>query len=75
LIDDVKIPLEFMRIQAARLIDWKGNLPHPEFDLLLKSIEQILVSPQQAENFRNSTKQNHHLRVRGYIKKIFIKIN
>jgi len=45
LIDDVKIPFEFKHIQAAQLIDWQGALPDPEFDLLLKSVGEILGKP------------------------------
>lgn len=47
LIDDVKIPLGFGRIEAARLIDWHGTSPHPEFDQLLKSIAEILGNPPE----------------------------
>ena len=32
LLDEVHIPLEFRRIQAARLRDWHDTGPHPEFD-------------------------------------------
>lgn len=46
LIDDVKIPIGFKRIQAARLVDWRGTLPNPEFDLLLKSVAEI-VGPKE----------------------------
>lgn len=42
LIDNVKIPFEFRHIQAAQLKDWQGSLPNPDFDLLLKSVEEIL---------------------------------
>jgi len=42
LIDDVKIPLEFRRIQAASLVDWKGTLPHQGFDRLSEAIAGIL---------------------------------
>jgi len=42
LIDDVEIPFEFRRIQAARLVDWKGRSPHPEFDTLLEAVRAIL---------------------------------
>ncbi len=45
LIDDVEIPFGFGRIQAAKLIDWDGTPPHPEFDLLLDSISEILGRP------------------------------
>jgi formylglycine-generating enzyme required for sulfatase activity len=42
LIEDVDMPIGFGRIQAARLIDWKGTLHHPEFDLLLNSVSGII---------------------------------
>jgi formylglycine-generating enzyme required for sulfatase activity len=42
---DVKIPLAFRRIKAADLQDWEGKLPHPGFDMLLKSIADILGRP------------------------------
>ncbi|HEY9205323.1 MAG TPA: TIR domain-containing protein [Candidatus Methanoperedens sp.] len=45
LIDNVKIPFEFRHIQAAQLIDWQGVLPNSEFDLLLKSVGEILGEP------------------------------
>jgi hypothetical protein len=41
LIDDVEIPFGFSRLEAARLINWDGN-PNSEFDLLLKSITNIV---------------------------------
>ncbi|MHA1410933.1 MAG: toll/interleukin-1 receptor domain-containing protein [Candidatus Odinarchaeia archaeon] len=49
LIDDVEIPLGFKRIQAAQLIDWSGTLPNPEFDLLLKSVTEIVGQKQSLE--------------------------
>jgi hypothetical protein len=42
LIDDVKIPLEFRRIQAAWLVDWQGTLPHPGFEQLTEAVAAIL---------------------------------
>lgn len=42
LIEDVNIPFEFRHIQAANFTDWQGTLPNPEFDLLLKSVKEIL---------------------------------
>ena len=42
LIDDVEIPLGFRGIQTARLIDWDGKSPHPEFDKLLEALCAIL---------------------------------
>jgi len=42
LIENVKIPLGFRRIQTARLSDWKGNDDDSEFNQLKESIKQIL---------------------------------
>jgi hypothetical protein len=49
LIDDVEIPIGFKRIQAAQLIDWSGTLPNPEFDLLLKSVTELVGQKQSIE--------------------------
>jgi hypothetical protein len=38
LIEPVKIPLEFKRIEAADLSDWHGDSSHGEFDELLRTI-------------------------------------
>lgn len=42
LIDQVSIPLEFKRIEAADLSDWQSDSPHLEFDQLLKTVAGIL---------------------------------
>jgi len=42
LIEEVKPPLAFRRIEAAKLIDWDGSLSDDEFELLLGSLERIL---------------------------------
>ena len=42
MIADVGIPLGFRRLQAARITDWEGQMPHPEVDKLLKAIKAIL---------------------------------
>ena len=39
LIDDVKIPLEFRRLQAADLSQWQGEDSHPELEKFCRSIE------------------------------------
>jgi beta-lactam-binding protein with PASTA domain len=44
LIDDVKIPLEFRRVQAANLSDWRGGTDHPELATLFRSIADRLVA-------------------------------
>jgi len=41
LIDDVPIPLGFGRIQTANLVGWRGDLDHPEFEQLSRSVAQI----------------------------------
>ena len=49
LIDNVNIPLEFRRIESARLYDWKGDRSHPELQLLLAAIGEIIgLAPRQA---------------------------
>ena len=49
LFDDVTMPLEFRRIQAARLVDWDGRLDHPDFERLVEAVETITgVSHQEA---------------------------
>ena len=42
---DLKLPLEFKRLQAANLADWRLDEPHEEFQRLLKSIESLLRIP------------------------------
>lgn len=40
LIEDVKIPLEFRRLQAADLSHWRGELEHPGLEEFFESIER-----------------------------------
>src|SRR5262245_4320192 len=42
LIDNVKAPLAFRRIQAARLVDWQGESSHSELMMLFESIRAII---------------------------------
>jgi hypothetical protein len=44
-LDNVKIPLEFRRIQSAHLSDWKGGLTDPEIIRFISSIAAILEKP------------------------------
>jgi hypothetical protein len=53
-IDDTEIPMGFGLIQAASLIDWQGELPNQEFDLLLESVREILGSSTVPETEENS---------------------
>jgi formylglycine-generating enzyme required for sulfatase activity len=47
LLDEVRIPLEFRRMQAARLLDWHDTGPHPEFDKVMQAITALLGPPPQ----------------------------
>jgi hypothetical protein len=42
LIDEVQIPFEFRRIQAADLTDWKAEIDHPGFTIILGAISGIV---------------------------------
>jgi formylglycine-generating enzyme required for sulfatase activity len=67
LIDDVKIPLAFRRIQAADLKDWVGKLPHLGFDNLLKAVTGILGRPvqpgQKTEEVRDIEPEKVHISI------------
>jgi hypothetical protein len=58
LIDKVRIPLEFKRIEAADLCDWQGDSPHSEFDQLLKTVASLLdgSAPTQIKQMLSNTK-------------------
>ncbi len=52
LIDNVKIPLEFKRIEAADLSDWQGDSSHRECDQLVRTVAGMMdgsapVQPRQ----------------------------
>ncbi len=42
LIEEVPIPLEFRRIQAAELVDWHTSTPNPGFESLVSSVARVL---------------------------------
>lgn len=44
-IEDVKVPLIFRQFQTARLTDWHGSTQDPEFEKLVKGIENTLGVP------------------------------
>ena len=50
LIDDVAIPFEFKRIQAARLLEWYGTVSHEEFDRLVRAIKDVLGQPDHSKS-------------------------
>jgi hypothetical protein len=49
LIEQVKIPLEFKRIEAADLSDWQGDSSHGEFDQLLRTVAGIVDGSAPAQ--------------------------
>lgn len=54
LIEDVEIPFEFRRIQAARLVDWSPKTPHTEFEEFVSSLGTIIGQPAKSERFEKS---------------------
>ena len=47
--DNVKIPLEFRRLQAANLTEWRPGSPNLEFDQLVRYVGEMLGQPTMAE--------------------------
>lgn len=45
LLDEVEIPFEFKRIQAANLIDWRGGTDHAGYQQLIKALTDLLGPP------------------------------
>ena len=41
-LEDVKIPLEFRRIQAANLRSWNGSIDDPKFEQFLQSVSMLM---------------------------------
>ena len=46
LLDEVEIPFEFKRIQAAALIGWRGEFDHAGFQQLIKALTDLLGPPE-----------------------------
>lgn len=45
LLDEVEIPFEFKRIQAANLVDWRGGTDHAGYQQLIKALTDLLGPP------------------------------
>ena len=45
LIDDVRIPLEFKRLQAANLIQWQGDEQHEQWRMVVEDLSKVLGPP------------------------------
>jgi len=39
---DLKLPLAFRQIQAAGLVDWRGQSGHAGYELLYEAVERLL---------------------------------
>lgn len=48
LLDDVEIPFEFKRIQAANLTDWRERSGHDGFKQLLSAVTDLIGPPEEA---------------------------
>ena len=47
LLDDVRIPLAFRRIQAADLVGWEGEQQHPGVEQLVEAVSRVAGSPKR----------------------------
>lgn len=68
LIEEVTVPLEFRRIQAASLVDWSESRPHPGFQSLVASIADLLGKPDVAARLSTlnaEVDQSIHIQSRG----------
>ncbi len=45
MIDDVRIPLEFRRLQAAKLIHWQGDENNEQWHMLVEDLSKVLGAP------------------------------
>jgi formylglycine-generating enzyme required for sulfatase activity len=54
-LDAVRIPLEFRRIQAAQLMDWRDTDPHPEFEKVIRSVTGLLGPMSPATSIPSET--------------------
>ena len=45
MIDDVRIPLEFRRLQAANLVQWQGDESHGPWSSLVQDLSKVLGTP------------------------------
>ena len=52
LIDDVEPPLEFRHLQAARLVDWRGDLADREWAGLLEAVRGLVQQPDATSSGR-----------------------
>jgi hypothetical protein len=58
LIEDIAIPFEFKRIQTAMLMNWRGDDSDPDFNRLVKAIEQLAREPARSIPFRPANQTN-----------------
>jgi TIR domain len=59
MLDEVKLPLAFRRIEAARLINWTGDLNHPELAVLLNAVSGRLDQEERKLTAEETTPAYH----------------
>jgi TIR domain len=64
LIEDIAIPFEFKRIQTAMLMNWRGDDSDPEFNRLIKAIEQLAREPARPLPYPGTSQTNKPARWR-----------
>lgn len=65
--DNVRIPLEFRLIEAARLTDWRGEPSgHAEFDNLMVAIQDLLGKPTKLREAKSASAQAPFIKAEGY---------
>lgn len=62
LIEEVRIPLAFRRLQAAHMIDWQGETSHPGLRQLVQSISALLSMAPRASRLLPATSRAGHAR-------------
>ncbi|HOZ51324.1 MAG TPA: TIR domain-containing protein [Chitinophagaceae bacterium] len=72
ILESVKIPLVFKRIESAMMIDWDGDKNHSELELLYQAIDNILNGKPQNENDDEERGQDNEIK-NGVINKASIK--
>ena len=59
-IDDIEMPLGLRQLQAANLMDWRGDGEHPEFQLLTRRLRALIPSGADlpTESRENEPREN-----------------
>jgi len=66
LLDEVKMPLSFRSIQAAKLVGWSGDTTEAEFERLVQSISARVSAPAVGASPTTKKKASLGERIRGW---------